>query len=221
MRISDGVFLLDGAEFDSNVYFIHDTLIDCGSGFFFKETKDQMKRFGIKPASVKKIILTHAHFDHVGAVADFKKLTGAEVLVHEKDAEVLRKGEVMKEDFEEITGEKIKFSGFEPDGLLKEGDSVGMGSLRFDVMHTPGHTPGSVSLWCPAKKMLVSGDLLFCDGFGRHDFPGGSPEELNASLARVKVLNPMMLLPGHGMPVDAKNKYSGRMLKNILDAIGK
>jgi glyoxylase-like metal-dependent hydrolase (beta-lactamase superfamily II) len=86
-----------------------------------------------------------------------------------------------------------------PDLELKEGDTIG----DFCVLNTPGHTLGSICLFCEKEGVLISGDTVFTDGaFGRYDFPGGSRAELTKSLERLVSLNVEGLFPGHGMPVE-------------------
>ena len=215
MRINENIVLVDGAEFDSNVYLINnEIMVDCGSGVFFEETLEQMEHYGLKLGKIKKVIFTHCHFDHVGAAPLWKKKIKVKFFIHENDREALEKGIVGAEFFGE------SFEGFKVDGVVKEGDVIKTGSYSFQVLHTPGHSPGSIVLWEPEKGILVSGDTLFTDGWGRSDLPGGSKEKLMESLRRIKNLGDIqILLPGHGVPASKHDIYARDAIKKILDRI--
>ena len=124
---------------------------------------------------VSMIVLTHGHFDHVGAVPAIKEKTGAKLALHEDEREM----------YAAVT-EQGALWGFKmpkmppPDVLLKEGDTVDAGELSLTVIHTPGHSPGSISLY--AKGVVLTGDTLFMGSVGRTDFPGGSMPKLRQSL---------------------------------------
>jgi glyoxylase-like metal-dependent hydrolase (beta-lactamase superfamily II) len=124
---------------------------------------------------VKQIINTHGHFDHVGANKRMKAATGAPILIHALDAPMLS----MLSRSAAAWGMSAEDSP-SPDRFLEEGDIVGVGSIRFQVIHTPGHTPGGVSLL--ADGCLFVGDTLFAGSIGRTDFPGGNFETLKSSI---------------------------------------
>lgn len=216
MKVEDGIFLLDGAEFDSNVFCINnEILIDCGSGLFVQETLDQMGEYGLDPKKIKTIIITHAHFDHCGAVNKWKKITGAKILVHAEDKEALETGKgIYSEDFD---GD---YSPIKADKTIKEGESISTGKYEFKIIHTPGHTPGGISLWDEKNRVLVSGDTLFLEGVGRTDLDGGSEKDLKSSLQKIKKLGDIIvLLPGHGTPASKRNIYAKDAIKKTLDNI--
>ncbi|HUI46144.1 MAG TPA: MBL fold metallo-hydrolase [Nitrospirota bacterium] len=119
-----------------------------------------------KRLKVKYIINTHAHFDHVGANRAIKEATGAELLLHEDDAPVLATVSSQSRSFG-IT----PVSSPAPDRLLKHGDVITAGEVSLRVLHTPGHTPGGISLL--EKGLVFTGDSLFAGSIGRTDFPGG------------------------------------------------
>src|SRR3990172_9280059 len=143
---------------------------------------------------LKYILLTHAHFDHVGAVADLIDATRAPLAIHPLELPLLRHG-----------GGAQEF-GFhlrpcpEPDVLLQEGQVVEVGGLRFQVLFTPGHTVGHVAFYAAQAKAVFSGDVLFQDGIGRTDFPGGSYETLMRSIREALFALPdeTAVCPGHG-----------------------
>ncbi|MCP6717940.1 MAG: MBL fold metallo-hydrolase [Patescibacteria group bacterium] len=131
----------------------------------------------------KYIIITHCHPDHVLAMPEIKKQTGAKVLIHEQEKQ---------------------FGNCEADGFLKEKDEIKIGNTVLKVIHTPGHTPGSICLL--GDNFIFTGDTLFENGYGRTDLPGGSYEEMENSLNRLSQLlkSKMVVYPGHGRPFDVK-----------------
>jgi glyoxylase-like metal-dependent hydrolase (beta-lactamase superfamily II) len=127
--------------------------------------------------TVKQIINTHGHFDHVGANQRMKAATGAPILIHALDAPMLS----MLARTAAAWGMSAENSP-PPDRFLEEGDTVDVGSIRFSVIHTPGHTPGGVSLLADGR--LFVGDTLFAGSVGRTDFPGGDFEALKSSIQK-------------------------------------
>lgn len=213
MQVTDNILLLNGAGMDSNVYCVdNELLVDAGTGSFVEETFEQMDRFDVDKNNIKKIVLTHEHFDHTGAAKEFKEKLGAKILAHE-EAEI-----------NDETSISQAFDGdFEPpqvDERLEEGDLVETTNYSFKVLHTPGHSPGSIVLWDEDQEVLISGDLLFTDGFGRTDIPGGDEETIKDSLRRVKEFDGIsVLLPGHGTPASEDNIYDDGAIENILSQI--
>jgi glyoxylase-like metal-dependent hydrolase (beta-lactamase superfamily II) len=143
--------------------------------------------------SVKYIIDTHGHPDHVCANGRIREETGAQIVMHEADADFFWKPEV-KEYFSMLGLTESP----EPDILVKDGDLIEIGSERLEVIHTPGHTPGGICLY--SKPNCFTGDTLFVGGVGRTDFPGGSTEELlNSIKTRLLTLpEDTVVWPGHG-----------------------
>ena len=141
---------------------------------------------------VNEIICTHAHFDHVGAVGDLKKKTGAKIIMHKEDLETYS-----------LAKDQGAFWGFQvedlpqPDGFVEEGDDIKVGSLSFKVIHTPGHSRGGICLY--GEGIVFTGDTIFKGSIGRTDFPGGSIEELKSSFRRIIALpDDTRVLSGHG-----------------------
>lgn len=149
--------------------------------------------------SVDVIVLTHCHFDHIGAAQELKEKTGATVIASALDAPV-------------ISGEKEMHGGrrFRPcsvDYIVDNGDIVKIGNMPWKVMLTPGHTKGSICLFLDPQfgtdtagaPLLISGDTLFCGAVGRTDFEGGSMSDMRKSLKYLAVLpDETIVLPGHG-----------------------
>jgi hydroxyacylglutathione hydrolase len=141
--------------------------------------------------TLKLIVSTHGHWDHIGDNAALAEHTGAPIAVHPLDRERL------------VNPSPI-FAPFEippsvPAVELAEGGTIRFGSLRLDVLHTPGHTEGSVCLYAADDGVLFSGDTLFAGGWGRVDLAGGSAEQMASSIARLGRLEPgTRVQPGHG-----------------------
>lgn len=141
------------------------------------------------------ILLTHAHFDHIGAVDTLRSHYDIDVYLHKEESEWLE-----DPDLNRSTGfmrKEIRTS--KPDHLLKEGP-MELLNFEFEVIHTPGHSPGSVSFIFNDDRFIVSGDVLFQRGIGRTDLPGGDLKELVSSIRnKLYILeNAFIVYPGHG-----------------------
>lgn len=134
---------------------------------------------------VEYILLTHGHFDHILGVAAIKALTGAEICIHAADADCLSDEEKSLCSWE-CAGQQTPI---QADRLLRDGDVISLGESTLHVLHTPGHTKGGVCYADYENRILLTGDTLFCLTAGRTDFPGGSDEELLASLIRLRSLD--------------------------------
>lgn len=215
MKIADDIYLLDGAGYDSNVYCIAgEVLVDTGTGIFFRETLEQMQRYGLRPGKIKLIILTHAHFDHFGGAAEFKKKTRACLAIHPDDISLLKNKTASLAEMFDADYKIPKI-----DKVLEHGEIIKVGRYSLRVIHTPGHSPGSICLYDDKNKILVSGDTIFIDGFGRTDLEGGDEKAMQKSLQNLKALDIRTLLPGHGAPASQDNIYAKDAIKKILEKI--
>lgn len=146
-----------------------------------------------KGLTVTKIILTHAHFDHILALTELRKATGAPLYIHKDEAETLGDGKKNLLARFSDTNETPAPA----EVLLTDGDTVKIGNTELTVMHTPGHTPGSMCLIC--GDTIICGDTLFREGIGRYDFPGGDYKTLIESCMKLTALEgDYKLYPGHG-----------------------
>jgi len=186
--------ILTVGALETNCYILGDektkqaVVIDPGGDFEIIE--DHLKKLKLK---VQYIILTHGHIDHIGALGELKKATGAEILIHSKDSAMLYD---LNQNLSIFSGDKI--IPIKADKLLEEGDIIQCGGIKLEVLHTPGHTPGGISLL--TDKMIFTGDTLFCGSIGRTDFPGSSYQKLLSSI-KEKLLSKdddFIIYPGHG-----------------------
>lgn len=186
------ILTLTPVSFESNSYLLCEggeaILVDAGADP--KKVDEVLARKGL---TLRAIVLTHGHFDHVLSVDLLREKHGAPVLIHEEDAELLGDGE--KNAFATFFGRARTWH--PADRTLREGDTVTLGDKTLTVLHTPGHTRGSICLY--GDGILLSGDTLFASGFGRYDLFGGDENALKASLARLASLPAdTVIYPGHG-----------------------
>lgn len=145
--------------------------------------------------SVKYIVNTHGHWDHIGANIPVAKATGAAILIHELDKDFLEEERLNLSQAFGVVGR-----GGVAGEILTDGDMVAVGDISLEVMHTPGHTRGSISLL--GEGMVFSGDALFKGSIGRTDLPTGNMEAMTNSLAKklLALPNETVVYPGHGKP---------------------
>ena len=145
--------------------------------------------------TLKQILITHAHIDHVGGALKLKKLTGAPIFLNENDLPLLKMMEMQASWLGVATPDTAP-----PDEALSDGLCVGLTRYPAQVLHTPGHTQGSICLHFAPLKLLIAGDTLFAGSIGRTDLPGGDFGQIIDSIhSRLLILpDETEVLPGHG-----------------------
>jgi hydroxyacylglutathione hydrolase len=144
----------------------------------------------VDKSKVLWILLTHSHIDHLGALAEIWKKTGGEIAVHSTEAAIVEKGEPNPPNY------PVKFEPVEITKKLEDSDVLDFGNLKIEVIHTPGHTPGSCCF--RVGDELFSGDMLFKENVGRWDLAGGNLKNLKQSLAKLlKLPDEVKIHPGH------------------------
>ncbi|MEM5812442.1 MAG: MBL fold metallo-hydrolase [Candidatus Aenigmatarchaeota archaeon] len=209
-RITPAITLIQLSDIDSNIYVLGDTVIDSGTGFNFTRLHSLLKILKLNFSSIRQVINTHGHFDHIGGNGYF---LNAKVAIHERDAPILENGDVQNSYADFFDG---KLKPRPVDHKLKEGQVLQVNGMQLRVLHTPGHTPGSICLYNEKEGILFSGDTVFSDGIGRTDMPGGDIEELDSSLQKLSKLKINKILPGHGDIVPEKGD---KLLKELLTAV--
>lgn len=197
--------------FDANSYVVwkgnEGVIIDAGVS-----DVEIMKFVDEKKITIKYIILTHGHFDHVYYASKLKEKTGAKVLIHKEDNEMLK---VPDQNGTRFFGDAVAFE--EADETIDDKDTITVGDLTFEVIHTPGHSLGSICL--KVENKLFSGDTLFRISCGRTDLPGGSQEDLDNSF-KEKLFNlddNTLVYPGHGNSTTIGfERFSNPYVKHLL-----
>jgi glyoxylase-like metal-dependent hydrolase (beta-lactamase superfamily II) len=221
MEIFSGVHKIDGVR-GANCYLVtygpELILIDAGIRGSSRKIADYVKGLGKNPADIKYIVLTHSDIDHVGGAAEVKKLTGAKLVIHTLDAPVLtgkEKGKHVKGPLGllfRLLAPVARFQTIEPDAVIRENTDF----AGFKIIHTPGHTAGSICLFQPGK-VLFAGDALRSDQSGNPRPPSkmisADIVQAKASVGIIAGLDFDTLLVGHGAPV--KGEASARV-KNLL-----
>ena len=166
-------------------------LIDPGHSKFIEPLFSQMEEDGLSPDAIDLIVSTHSHPDHLEGLATFLDKPTKTAMSKEEERYLFETGRLLFE----MMGQPLPR--FRIDFYLKEG-KLHLGNEAFEIIHTPGHSPGSLSIYWPERKALFTGDVVFCGGIGRTDFPEGNSKELMASIERLSQLETNILLPGHG-----------------------
>ncbi len=167
-------------------------VVDPGDGDDLTRIQALLDRHQLR---VVAIVITHAHIDHIGGAASLKAATGAPVYMNANDQALYDHLDIQAGWLGMRTPAKTEI-----DSQARDGDTLRLGSAEFHVIHTPGHTQGSISLWIPAENKVVAGDTLFRDSIGRTDLPGGDSEQILRSIHTRLLTLPedAVVIAGHG-----------------------
>ncbi|MFQ5819847.1 MAG: MBL fold metallo-hydrolase [Candidatus Heimdallarchaeota archaeon] len=198
MNINEHVHPWVSTGFGSNVYLLTDeiiALIDTGITNNTEKVFQFCRNQGVSPETLDLILLTHAHIDHIMGLYHILEISQAQLACHKAAAPALETPNLQRT--------LISWFTFTPpplkvDRKLRDGDLIELGSLTLHVIHTPGHTPGSICFYEPTFKILFTGDTIFAGGgIGRSDLPGGDGQQLVQSIEKLLKLKVNYLFPGH------------------------
>ena len=164
--------------------------------------------------TVKSIVITHAHIDHIGGAQKLKAATGAPVYMNENDAPLYDQLDLQARWLGMPAPARTEI-----DTPARDGDLLRVGATEFTVLHTPGHTQGSISLWIPTENKLVAGDTLFRDSIGRTDLPGGDGRQILRSIhdKLMPLPDDATVFPGHGQATTiGREKQFNYFLQGLL-----
>ncbi|OPY30988.1 MAG: hydroxyacylglutathione hydrolase [Methanomassiliicoccales archaeon PtaU1.Bin124] len=190
------VHTLIGVGYDSNIFVVtgdEPIIVDAGTGMHTRKVLDKISTMapGLAP---KTIVLTHRHIDHVGGASEMAAKFGAKIDIHEADAHSVETGDLRS------TAASTFGCALKPMAVnhLHDGDIISTGDHELKVLHTPGHTIGSMCLFEKESGILISGDTVFANGVGRWDLPTGNRSDIERSVKMLLSMKPKHLFPGHG-----------------------
>jgi len=211
LKITERVYLVGGgawgysASGDCNLYLIDGggslALVDTGGGNGIPKVLENIERMGLNPGDIEVAFITHCHYDHIGGNKDLKEKTGCKIAAHEAEKEEIESlGELTLYSMGAEDG--LEFKAAKVDISLHGGEKIYVGDLEIEIIHTPGHTPGGISLSFKDgdKTVLLPGDTASAQGrLGFINGPGFDLEAWKASIKKMLALKPDMMFPGHGV----------------------
>jgi len=204
VELTKDLFIYPWTDFsinNCNTYMIggeNSILIDTGLDLCLQGVLDDIKKDGFDPEKIELIITTHSHPDHFDGIKSFMG-KNTQMALHPEEDRFLKETGM---GFYNMFG--LQLPEYRVDIPLQEGEFKHK-NTTFEIYHTPGHSPGSISIYWPEKKALIVGDVIFQAGVGRTDFPGGDGNLLKQSIQRLSKLDVEYLLPGHGEIVQGKD----------------
>jgi hydroxyacylglutathione hydrolase len=230
VEVTEGVYFIQGQDEmipDSHVYLIgmpssEDlTLVDAGLVGKGSYKLQSVVKAGVKLSSIKRVIMTHTHLDHIGCLAEIlKEIPAAELWIHTLEAEPIEQGDDRPvygmQMFKQMcqTQYRLKDDAFKftVHRRLQGAETLEIGDMHWDVVHIPGHSMGGIALYHKDKGILIPGDVIYADyAIGRFDLHGADASQLKDSLMKLADMNVNILLPGHNRIV--KNVAKGYVLQ--------
>lgn len=215
-KIIDGVYFIVGRDEmipDSHTYIIGDplsknlTMIDPGLYGKGEYKIESIQKMGINLLDIKRIIMTHTHFDHISALLEIqKRIPWVQIWIHIDEANLLEKGDERAvygmEIFQQVCQMEYKIKprsfNLKVDRKIQGNEILNIGNMEWWVLHIPGHSLGSIGLYHPPEKIFISGDVIYSDyAIGRFDLFGADSKKLRESLIKLSKLDIKILLPGH------------------------
>jgi hydroxyacylglutathione hydrolase len=219
-QVTEGVYLIQGQDEmipDAHVYLIGKpsskdlSLVDVGLVGKGTYKLRSLTDAGIELSSVKRIIMTHTHLDHIGCLSEIiKAIPGAELWIHTLEAVPLEDGDDRPvygmQMFKQMCQMQYRLTDtafkFKVHRKLEDGDSLQIGDMKWEVVHIPGHSMGGIALYNSEEKILIPGDVVYADyAIGRFDLHGADAAELKKSLMKLAGMEVNILLPGHNRTV--------------------
>jgi hydroxyacylglutathione hydrolase len=219
-KIAEGVYFIPGQDEmipDSHTYVVGHpsskdlSLIDPGVTGKGDYKIGSIKGMGIELSDIKRVIMTHTHFDHIGCLSEIrKKIPEAELWIHALEADPLEKGDERgvygMDMFQQMCQMQYHLKPgaftFHVDRKLQGGETLEIGDMKWEVIHIPGHSMGSIALYDKPKKILIPGDVVYADyAIGRFDLHGANAGDLKKSLTKLAKMEVEILLPGHNRTV--------------------
>lgn len=211
MKLTDYVYLIGGSAYgysafgDCNLYLVDCgealVMIDAGGGGGIPKVIENIRQMELDPKKLEIAFITHCHFDHSGGNLALKKSTGCKIAAHEAEAEEIESpGELSLYSRAKERG--LEYEPTKVDIILKDGQRLKVGEVEFEVIHTPGHTPGGICLLIEENGVpsLFTGDTASAQGrFGWMNGPGCSLPDWKASIKKLIELRPERMFPGHGV----------------------
>jgi len=202
-RLRD-IYFIEGIGLCSNIFIFAEgdtiSLVDTGSGMEPNAVIPPLEQLGLKIDGVARVVITHGHIDHIGGLTEICEHSSPEILVHQSDAD------------------ELKSLGIKSIVYVKDGDNIRLGRRNLRVIHTPGHTEGSVCLH--DNEVILTGDTAFPGGyFGRTDLPSGDWRKLIDSLDKLSRLDVRVMLPGHGEPLLSEASSHLRLARKTVELV--
>ena len=215
-EVTEGVYFIQGQDEmipDSHVYLIGKpstkefTLVDVGLVGKGKYKLQSITKAGIELSSIKRVIMTHTHLDHIGCLAEIlKEIPSAELWIHTLEADPIEQGDDRPvygmQMFKQMCQTQYRLTNdafrFKVGRKLEGGETLEIGGMNWEVVHIPGHSMGGIALYHKEKGILIPGDVVYADyAIGRFDLHGADAAQLKDSLMKLAGMDVNILLPGH------------------------